>query len=92
MSWWIWVLDRVSALLAVEFRVDDLHIGFFAVGAFVGRDPRRLSAWTFRCGLSSSSSRSVSIVAFSLRPPDPRQEVEARLKKKVSTRWSGSRP
>jgi hypothetical protein len=34
MSWWIWVLIGV-ALLAVEFASTSMHIGLFAVGAFV---------------------------------------------------------
>lgn len=34
MSWWIWVLIGF-ALLALEFSTTTLHIGFFAVGAFV---------------------------------------------------------
>jgi len=34
MSWWIWVLAGL-ALLAAEFASTTMHIGFFAVGAFV---------------------------------------------------------
>jgi inner membrane protein len=34
MSWWIWVLAGF-ALLAVEFASTTMHIGLFAVGAFV---------------------------------------------------------
>jgi len=34
MSWWIWVLAGL-ALLALEFASSTMHIGFFAVGAFV---------------------------------------------------------
>ncbi|HET7437001.1 MAG TPA: NfeD family protein [Thermoanaerobaculia bacterium] len=34
MSWWIWVLAGFL-LLAIEFSSTTLHIGFFAVGAFV---------------------------------------------------------
>ncbi len=34
MSWWIWVLIGF-ALLALELTAVTLHIGFFAVGAFV---------------------------------------------------------
>jgi inner membrane protein len=34
MSWWIWVLIGV-ALLAVEFASTTMHVGLFAVGAFV---------------------------------------------------------
>jgi membrane protein implicated in regulation of membrane protease activity len=34
MSWWIWVLIGL-ALLAVEFASTTMHIGLFAVGAFV---------------------------------------------------------
>jgi membrane protein implicated in regulation of membrane protease activity len=34
MSWWIWVLAGL-ALLAVEFASTTMHIGLFAVGAFV---------------------------------------------------------
>lgn len=34
MSWWIWVLVGL-ALLAVEFASTTMHIGLFAVGAFV---------------------------------------------------------
>jgi membrane protein implicated in regulation of membrane protease activity len=34
MSWWIWVLIGV-ALLAAEFASTTMHIGLFAVGAFV---------------------------------------------------------
>jgi hypothetical protein len=34
MVWWIWVLIGF-ALLAAEFATTTLHIGFFAVGAFV---------------------------------------------------------
>jgi membrane protein implicated in regulation of membrane protease activity len=34
MVWWIWVLVGF-ALLAAEFATTTLHIGFFAVGAFV---------------------------------------------------------
>jgi membrane protein implicated in regulation of membrane protease activity len=34
MTWWIWVLIGF-ALLALEFSTTTLHIGFFAVGAFV---------------------------------------------------------
>lgn len=34
MSWWIWVLIGV-ALLALEFVSSTMHIGVFAVGAFV---------------------------------------------------------
>lgn len=34
MSWWIWILIGF-ALLALEFSTTTLHIGFFAVGAFV---------------------------------------------------------
>lgn len=34
MSWWIWVLIGF-ALLALELTSATLHIGFFAVGAFV---------------------------------------------------------
>lgn len=34
MSWWIWVLIGV-ALLAVEFASTTMHLGLFAVGAFV---------------------------------------------------------
>jgi inner membrane protein len=34
MSWWIWVLVGV-ALLALEFTSTTMHIGLFAVGAFV---------------------------------------------------------
>jgi membrane protein implicated in regulation of membrane protease activity len=34
MSWWIWVVIGF-ALLALEFTTTTLHIGFFAVGAFV---------------------------------------------------------
>ena len=34
MSWWIWILIGV-ALLAVEFASTTMHIGLFAVGAFV---------------------------------------------------------
>ena len=34
MSWWIWVLIGF-ALLALEFTTAALHVGFFAVGAFV---------------------------------------------------------
>jgi membrane protein implicated in regulation of membrane protease activity len=34
MSWWIWVLVGF-ALLAMEMATTTLHIGFFAVGAFV---------------------------------------------------------
>lgn len=34
MSWWIWVLIGI-ALLAAEFASTTMHIGLFAVGAFV---------------------------------------------------------
>ncbi|HUP60978.1 MAG TPA: NfeD family protein [Thermoanaerobaculia bacterium] len=34
MSWWIWVLIGL-VLLAVEFASTTLHLGLFAVGAFV---------------------------------------------------------
>jgi inner membrane protein len=34
MSWWIWVLVGM-ALLAIEFASTTMHVGFFAVGAFV---------------------------------------------------------
>ena len=34
MTWWIWVLIGV-ALLAVEFMSTTMHLGLFAVGAFV---------------------------------------------------------
>ncbi|MDQ3283656.1 MAG: NfeD family protein [Acidobacteriota bacterium] len=34
MVWWIWVLIGF-ALLAVEFATTTMHVGFFAVGAFV---------------------------------------------------------
>jgi inner membrane protein len=34
MSWWIWVLIGV-ALLTVEFASTTMHLGLFAVGAFV---------------------------------------------------------
>ncbi len=34
MSWWIWVLIGV-ALLAAEFASTSMHIGLFALGAFV---------------------------------------------------------
>jgi len=34
MTWWIWVLIGF-ALLALEFSTTTMHIGFFAVGAFV---------------------------------------------------------
>lgn len=34
MAWWIWVLAGL-ALLAVEFASSTMHIGLFAVGAFV---------------------------------------------------------
>ncbi len=34
MTWWIWVLAGL-ALLAVEFASTTMHIGLFAVGAFV---------------------------------------------------------
>ena len=34
MSWWIWVLAGL-ALLAIEFASTTMHIGLFAVGAFV---------------------------------------------------------
>lgn len=34
MTWWIWVLIGL-ALLAVEFASTTLHLGLFAVGAFV---------------------------------------------------------
>jgi membrane protein implicated in regulation of membrane protease activity len=34
MSWWIWVLVGM-ALLAIEFASTTMHIGLFAVGAFV---------------------------------------------------------
>jgi membrane protein implicated in regulation of membrane protease activity len=34
MSWWIWILIGF-ALLALELTATTLHIGFFAVGAFV---------------------------------------------------------
>ena len=34
MTWWIWVLAGL-ALLAVEFASTTMHLGLFAVGAFV---------------------------------------------------------
>jgi membrane protein implicated in regulation of membrane protease activity len=34
MSWWIWVLAGL-ALLAIEFASTTMHIGLFAIGAFV---------------------------------------------------------
>ena len=34
MAWWIWILIGV-ALLAVEFASTTMHVGLFAVGAFV---------------------------------------------------------
>lgn len=34
MTWWIWVLVGF-ALLAMEFATTTMHVGFFAVGAFV---------------------------------------------------------
>lgn len=34
MSWWIWVLAGLL-LLAVEFASSTMHVGLFAVGAFV---------------------------------------------------------
>ena len=34
MSWWIWVVIGF-VLLALEFTAASLHVGFFAVGAFV---------------------------------------------------------
>src|SRR5205085_4792551 len=34
MSWWLWILIGF-ALLAAEFAASTLHIGLFAVGAFV---------------------------------------------------------
>lgn len=34
MSWWIWIIIGF-ALLAAEFTTATLHVGFFAVGAFV---------------------------------------------------------
>ncbi len=34
MTWWIWIVIGF-ALLALEFTAASLHIGFFAVGAFV---------------------------------------------------------
>ena len=34
MSWWLWILIGV-ALLAVEFASSTMHLGLFAVGAFV---------------------------------------------------------
>ena len=34
MAWWIWVLAGL-ALLAVEFASSTMHLGLFAVGAFV---------------------------------------------------------
>jgi len=34
MSWWIWVLIGF-ALLALELTAATLHVGFFAIGAFV---------------------------------------------------------
>ena len=34
MAWWIWIVIGF-ALLALEFAATSLHLGFFAVGAFV---------------------------------------------------------
>ena len=34
MAWWVWVLAGVL-LLAVEFATTTMHVGLFAVGAFV---------------------------------------------------------